>query len=142
ETEEIIVLDAFNVTMLSNLAHLTKRYKIKIVVPDFLYHIHQPFLKYHIAKHQFEPSLLGARSIMDDTFALSDADWSKKRRYVLSGIRASLNKYRKSVGVEDDRDTDVDEDIEPDGFSDFVSDPMLEHEVVTLVADRQIARSS
>lgn len=141
ESDEVIVLDAFNVTMLSNLAHLTKRYKIKIVAPDFLYYIHQPFLKYYIAKHQVDPTLLGARSIIDSTFARADADWSQQRRHVLTGIRTTLRKYHKSVGVEDDGEFAIDEDVEPDGFSDFVSDPMLEHEVVTLVNDRQTTRS-
>ncbi|HEV8514874.1 MAG TPA: hypothetical protein VGQ59_16430 [Cyclobacteriaceae bacterium] len=128
---EIVVLDPFNVTMLSNMVHLTNRYRIRTIVPDFLYYAHQPFLKYLIARHQYDAVLLGARPRVDTNHETLAAKWKSKKSELLLEIRTKIKKYRSVYLGEQN------EEIEAEPPVDFSFDPLLEHEVASLLAERE-----
>jgi hypothetical protein len=131
--EEIIVLDPFNITMLSNLAHLAQRNKFKIIAPDILYHVHHPYLKYHLARHQVDPALLGLRSVLDTNYKQSQSNWTIDRKRVLAIINNHSAAYFKSIGV-----AQKDSPLEPeDDDPDFVSDITLEHEITEQFNDKE-----
>lgn len=131
-TDDIIVLDPFNITMLSNLTHLTKKYKIKIIVPDILYYTHIPYLKYHIARHQFDPAVLGLRSVLDANYKQSETAWHANRKHVLTTIREGSNAYLSSIGV--NKDVVIDE-REPE--VDFIPEGSLEHEISERAGEKE-----
>jgi hypothetical protein len=131
--EEVIVLDPFNITMLSNLTHLTLRYKFKIIVPDVLYYVHHPYLKYHLARHQVEPALLGLRAVLDTNYKQSQSDWHTTRKRVLATINDHTASYFKSIGV-----VQVDYSVEPEEAEpDFVADTSLEHEIAEQTSEKE-----
>lgn len=130
---EVIILDSFNTLLLSNIGRSVKEANLNVVTPDFLYYNHQPFVKYHIAKYQYEALINGSRSLFDQSHSQNLKYWTEQRAKLLKEIVQELNSYRKNYlqpVIAEPRDGDLALEENEDSI-------LLEEEVIDLISERE-----
>lgn len=106
---QVIILDPFNKAALSNISE-SDAIDVKVIVPDFLYFFYQPYIKYFIAKYQFDALLEGQRSIIDKDFLSNKLIWEKTKPVLLNELKQQVRSYKRRYSDDLEADRSLEED--------------------------------
>ena len=99
-SENIIVLDSFNIIDLVNKSQSCTRNNINVCVPDFLYYGYQPWIKFHLYNYHFSPILMGSRKVLDSNYETNKEKLEKLKTEIIKDIKLDFKKYRNKYKEE------------------------------------------
>jgi hypothetical protein len=97
--EKIIVLDAFNILEIVNIAQRNNH--MEILVPDFLFHHYQPWLKYHFVSYQFNALLNTLRQDIDPHYEHYKSEFQKITNNVIYDTKKETKAYLDNYDIQE-----------------------------------------